>query len=194
MARHKELNDEQVLQDIYNAAVELIDSEGLDKISVRKICRMANISTGTFYHYYPTKGDLINRLIDHMENYYRDDVVPYLSGTGLDKMHVVMLAYVKRASRRGSSYSKWNVDFLINNRMTPEFFDDLYMFRLYRKVAQEAIDNGEITDRYNTFELCRMMQSVCFGCLMLYVVLDGKLDIIENEEKTISAFLTGLKK
>lgn len=38
MARKKELDDEKVLADIYSRAVDILENEGIEKISVRKIC------------------------------------------------------------------------------------------------------------------------------------------------------------
>lgn len=80
MARKPELVPEKVLQDIYNAATDAIEEVGIEKITIRDICRRANISLGTFYTFYPTKQHLMARMIDYMENYYRDTVVPQLSG------------------------------------------------------------------------------------------------------------------
>lgn len=56
MARKKELDDEKVLADIYSRAVDILENEGIEKISVRKVCNTVGISTGTFYR--PTAREL----------------------------------------------------------------------------------------------------------------------------------------
>lgn len=81
MARKKELDDEKVLADIYSRAVDILENEGIEKISVRKVCNTVGISTGTFYSYYPTKDRLIVRLMDGMKNYYEKDIFPILQVT-----------------------------------------------------------------------------------------------------------------
>ena len=194
MARHKELDDEKVLQDIYNAAVELIETDGLDKLSIRKICKMANISTGTFYHYYPTKTELINRLIDHMENYYKNDVVPYLSGTGIEKLRTLVIAHVKRVIRRGLGYAQWNADYRTYCGLTPADYDSFYKSRLFLQTAQEAVDNGETNGEYTAHEICTMLYGICYGSMMLYTTLSGQIDIIAHTEMALNAFMDGIKR
>ena len=194
MARHKELVDEKVLQDIYNAAVEIIDNEGLDKLSVRKICAMADISTGTFYNYYPTKADLLNRLIDHMENYYRTDVVPYLEGSGLDKMKTLIIAHVKRVIRRGLSYARWNADYRTYCNLTPRDYESYYKSKLFLSIAQEAIDNGETNGKHTAHDIATTAYTIGYGCMMLYVTLSGNIDILEHAEMMCDTFIEGLKK
>ena len=117
MARHKELNDEKVLQDIYNAAVDVLAQDGIEGLSIRKVCSLANISTGTFYKYYPTKIDLLHRLIDYMENYYKNDVVPYLNGDGFDMLYNISMAFVKRMLRRDLDYAKKLINFDVHMKI-----------------------------------------------------------------------------
>ncbi|MBQ3008822.1 MAG: TetR/AcrR family transcriptional regulator [Oscillospiraceae bacterium] len=194
MARHKELDDEKVLQDIYNAAVEIIDREGLDKISVRKICNMAGISTGTFYHFYPTKNDLITRLIDHMENYYKDDVIPYLEGTALEKLKTLIMAYVKRVIRRGLSYARWNAEYRTYCNLSPADYDGFFKSHLYKQIAQEAIDNGETNGKYTAHQIATMATTVGYGCLLQYTTLSGQIDLVRYADPLADVFIDGIRK
>ena len=106
MARKKELDDEKVLADIYSRAVDILENEGIEKISVRKVCNTVGISTGTFYSYYPTKDRLIVRLMDGMKNYYEKDIFPYLTGNSLRQLEQILQAYGKRVTSRGVNYAR----------------------------------------------------------------------------------------
>ena len=44
---------------IIKATVELISALGADAVTVRKICQKAEVSAGTFYHYFTDKNDLM---------------------------------------------------------------------------------------------------------------------------------------
>lgn len=194
MARHKELNDEKVLQDIYNSAVEILATDGIDGLSIRKICKMANISTGTFYHYYPTKTDLLRRLIDYMENYYKNDVVPYLSGSGTDMLYDICMAFVKRMLRRDLDYTKKTVGFDNNDILTIDDFRQLYIGRLFYDIAQKCIDDGEIKEEYTRHDIVMMAKSISHGCVLNYTNLNATVDTFDIADKTLKIFIDGIKK
>jgi len=194
LARHKELDEQKVLNDIYTAAVDVLAAEGFEGLSIRKICKLANVSTGTFYHFYPTKQDLIHRLIDYMENYYKDDVVPYLTGTGLEKLYQISMALIQRMLRRGLDYAKKIVDFDNNDTLTVDDFRNLYIGKVFYSVAQECVDNGEVKAEYTADDIVMMIKSVCHGVVMNYTNLNGTVDVNNIAEKTLNIFINGIKK
>ncbi len=194
MARHKELNDEKVLQDIYNAAVDVLAQDGMDGLSIRKVCHLANISTGTFYKFYPTKMDLIHRLIDYMENYYKNDVVPRLGGNGFDILYDISIAFVKRMLRRDLDYAKKFVDFDNNDTITADDFKRLYIGKVFYGAAQKCIDDGLVKEGYTRDDIVMMVKSICQGCVLNYTNLNGTVDIMNIADKTLKAFIEGIKK
>lgn len=194
MARHKELDDAKVLQDIYNAAVEILAAEGIEGLSIRKVCRLADISTGTFYHFYPTKQHLIERLIDYMENFYKNDVVPYLEGSGLEKLYTISAAYVNRIMRRGLDYAKQTMDFHNNGTLTGETNSRLYRTQLFLKVSQECVDNGEVKEIYTAQQICDSVMAVCRGLSLTYTYLNADVDMQPLIDQTLKIFIDGIKK
>lgn len=54
---------------IYNVAMEIFQKKHFDEVSVNEICQAAEVSTGAFYHHYPSKEHLLikkYKLIDDM--------------------------------------------------------------------------------------------------------------------------------
>jgi AcrR family transcriptional regulator len=56
------LKDENKSENIFNAAVELINEVGLAEISMSKIAKKANVSSSTIYVYFENKEDMLNKL------------------------------------------------------------------------------------------------------------------------------------
>jgi len=194
VARHKELNDEKVLQDIYNAAVDVLAQDGIEGLSIRKVCSLANISTGTFYKYYPTKIDLLHRLIDYMENYYKNDVVPYLNGDGFDMLYNISMAFVKRMLRRDLDYTKKLINFDNMDTLTADDFRQLYIGKVFYGAAQKCIDDGLVKEEYTRDNIAMMAKSICQGCVLNYTNLNGTIDTIGIADKTLKAFIAGIRK
>ena len=49
----------QTEQAILKAAMQLCRRKAFDKVSVREICSLAGITTGAFYHHFPSKEALL---------------------------------------------------------------------------------------------------------------------------------------
>lgn len=61
----------------------------LSQATVRGICAAAEISVGTFYHYFPEKGDLINSILCRIDNALTGELAPQL--THRDELENLML-------------------------------------------------------------------------------------------------------
>ena len=57
--RHK---DENKRLSIYNAAMEVVNTSGVEKASMSKIANAAGVSASTIYVYFENKSDMINKL------------------------------------------------------------------------------------------------------------------------------------
>ena len=55
-------------QKLLDAADALVKEKGFDAMSVDEIVALCGVAKGTFYHYFETKDDLLDFLMDHMPN------------------------------------------------------------------------------------------------------------------------------
>lgn len=60
---------------IHESFIELLKENSIDKISVTKICELADINRATFYRYYNDQYDLLNSLQDDMFDNIKNIVV-----------------------------------------------------------------------------------------------------------------------
>ena len=55
---------------IYNAAIELMDREGFDNITIADISEAAGVSVGAFYHYFESKNDILAEIFHQADEYF----------------------------------------------------------------------------------------------------------------------------
>lgn len=67
IAERKEREKAEMREDILNAAREIVSSDGVDGISIRKIAGMIEYSPAIIYHYFKNKEEIVEKLIE--ENY-----------------------------------------------------------------------------------------------------------------------------
>lgn len=65
--------------EIIETVLPLLGSAPFEELSVAEICQCADISVGTFYHYFATKSDLLVGLLSLIDSYFIASVFPLLN-------------------------------------------------------------------------------------------------------------------
>lgn len=65
-----DIHSKQTYEAIRVASQEIISEKGIDKLTIREICKRANVSIGTFYNYFSSKEDLILHRYKSIDDYF----------------------------------------------------------------------------------------------------------------------------
>lgn len=112
----KEREKEEMREDILKAARKLINSEGVEGVTVRKIAGIIEYSPAIIYHYFKNKEEIVERLI--AEDYGK--IIKSLSDlqtsgkTPEEKLRASAVSYISLAVEIGDSYKS----IMLNNSPT----------------------------------------------------------------------------
>ena len=65
--------------EIIETVLPLLETAPFEALSVTELCKYADISVGTFYHYFTTKSDLLVGLLGLIDAYFVGEVFPLLT-------------------------------------------------------------------------------------------------------------------
>ena len=73
------IRDEEKIPRIYKAAIQVVNSDGLEGCSMSKIATTANVSPSTIYLYFENKDDMLRKLFIHVKakmghSYFSNDM------------------------------------------------------------------------------------------------------------------------
>lgn len=117
-------------QEILDVALSLFYTHGYETTSIQHIIDQIGIAKGTFYHYFSSKTDLLDALIDHLISSTLEQVEPVLDDPNLDalqKLHQFFLSL--------ESWKLENKDFLIDI-LRAWYSDNNIIFRTRLEKAQ----------------------------------------------------------
>lgn len=83
----------QTEQAILNAAGELSRESSFDKVSIRDICRRAGITTGAFYHHFPSKEALLVKGFSSLDAYMEQHMAGHGEDPPLERLHLLLAGY-----------------------------------------------------------------------------------------------------
>lgn len=80
---------------ILKATVELAREKGFDRVSIRAICARAGITTGAFYHHFPSKEDLLARGFTPLDAYMETLLGQHGEDLPLERLWVLLSGYAR---------------------------------------------------------------------------------------------------
>jgi AcrR family transcriptional regulator len=90
----REIKDPEVRKkQIMSAAIKLFNEYGYEKTSVNKVIESIDIAKGTFYHYFPSKEELLIKIIDDFYSGFIEEIIHLSETTSLnpfEKMKIIL--------------------------------------------------------------------------------------------------------
>lgn len=128
---------------IINAAMQLFQAQGYQQTSVSEICARAGIATGTFYHYYPSKQDILAGYIEHANQEILDFYHQIQSGSAAEILLQVVDFKSSLYTTRGPELVNDLYSALITTRAYPFDLYEFTFFHICAELYSRGVDSGE---------------------------------------------------
>lgn len=152
----RDVEKEEMKKKIMDAAIEVIEQEGYEKLSIRKIAAKIEYSPTTIYLYYKDKAEIITDMSDQLYNKVMGDVVAVLNkeaAAPVDKqVHDILCVFIKGLCSEPEMvktvmHSGINVIFANDNIGKPtnpgiDMLDHLVSNGIAQKVFKPGIENN----------------------------------------------------
>ena len=126
---------------IIDSTIKLLRKTGFEKVSVRTICQNADISIGTFYHYFRDKDDLLRTVLGDIDEYLLDEIQPKPThDSQLENLRAFALSFADSTVSTGSVYGS-----IISspNVPLPATDEERALYRIPRGILLEGQRTGE---------------------------------------------------
>ncbi len=181
-------NSKQILID---AAVKLIKEQGADFITVRKLCSEAELSVGTFYHYFRDKDDLLMYFIQEIS--FKECVLLNDISCITQRIIELYIKLVKRYMELGMEFMKCFYT-LSNSSLSAymseingAFLDGTVMARCEEELSKAQAE-GFIIKEANPHRMTSDICTIVNGCIFDWCLTGGKSDLKENVDRIVKAY------
>lgn len=169
---------------IYECGIELIRNYGYDNVTVEDIAKQANVSIGTFYHYFVSKSDLLDEIFDRGDAYFREHAGGIFESEKEDFQKIVeyFILYARLSIEEGlervkSLYIPNNQMFITHGRLMQD---------LLTAYIEQAQNRGTIEKERIAGEITDMLFLVARGVIFDWCLHDGTYDLEERMQDIIS--------
>ena len=143
-SERRKLQGRETEQRILQAALKLMREHGFEHVSVRDICSLAGITTGAFYHHFPSKEALISKGFGALDHY----MCQALQGRGeeapVERLRAILTAYADFMEREsGELTARYYMLRLSNVQAGVRLDPTLYIHRAMIECFEQARERGE---------------------------------------------------
>lgn len=171
---------------IYNAAIELMDADGFDNITIADISKKAGVSVGSFYHYFGSKHEILAEIFRKADEYFLEEVE--------DKLHGTTAA--DRVIEFFDHYAHFNIITSVDttkqlfNPKVKFFLDETRpMIALLKTIISRGIETGELDTEGDVDDMVRMLFMFARGIVFDWSLRDGNYDLRKAMREYMARFV-----
>lgn len=171
----------------------LIEKHDLDELTIRFICTELGISTGSFYHYFPGKGNIAWVLFLTMDEHIENNIVPNFGENSLENLKILARGYADKTQASGVKCATLIGIAPFNNNQLNYLASSRFISVTLTKIFEDAIANNEITSNFSPEELCELVLISMRGFGANWAKSNGEYCLKEQIEGFIDIFIAGIK-
>lgn len=174
---------------IIKSTVNVMRQIGYEETSIRAICEAADISIGTFYHYFKDKSELLNIILRQIDIFLDEKVTPTLTDAS-DTINLKNFAigfaretYIS-AQEYGGVISGPNIP-LPNSPMEILSEHERPLYQIPKQIILHGQGTGEFLSSYDADNLVEKLITCLRGISMDW----SRRDFLYNIEENVSSFM-----
>ena len=174
----KKYNKSQVTQKkIIDVATKLFFENECNDVSVSKICSLAGVSTGSFYHQIGSKENLIKITY---ETYIEESVAlleKMKDSSAIEKIKFVIDRYISHTLIYGYKYYKYFFKLGLENKLPLRKEGTPTMYSYIKKYTELGVSKKEFNSKYSSDEIYKTILSAARGSVYEWCLSEGTLDL-----------------
>jgi TetR/AcrR family fatty acid metabolism transcriptional regulator len=161
---------------IYTSAIELMEQEGFDNITITDISEKAGVSVGAFYHYFSSKNDILAEIFRQADEYFSTKVVNALSRATVPEQIIEYFDH----------YAKFNLTKFFIKEGRP-------MLEILYGLIRTGQENNEIRGDIDAKDLVRYLFVMARGVVFDWSLHDGDYDLETTMHRYIANLVSTIK-
>jgi TetR/AcrR family transcriptional regulator, fatty acid metabolism regulator protein len=171
---NRQIQAQQTKDKVYQVAIHLFETKGFENITVDEICKVANVSTGTFYNVFKSKYEILDRIFELADIYFSEKYSDMINCSSTkDCILNYFDCYAEYNQKCGLEFTKqlYNVK---NNLFAK---DNRVMQNILNDIIKDGQNKNELTSSISSNEIVQFLFVCVRGVVYDWCLRDGKFDL-----------------
>lgn len=178
---------------IYSAACRLFEEESPDHVTIRDICKAANVSTGAFYHHFPDKDALLLLYYNRVDNYSLVVSTSLDATSALSALERLVLYFVGLAQHIVNGHLRAFTRSLLVQLRSPKakiYSRDRAAYQTILQYYRQAQEEGDLQKDSPAEWVCDLLMASFRGLWIHWGSGDVEYDLVERAEFNVRLILS----
>jgi len=166
-------------QKIINAAITLIEENGLDGLNIENITKAAGCAKGTFYVYFPHKEDIAFEICRELFNRIETRMQKMTDKNVIDRLHYYFDSFMAEVQRYGINICREWIRGVIDPNKAPENMDNTkwqFDIDMLTNILNKAVQNKELKSDTPVDVLANVIIAELYGMMTCWCMSDGQFE------------------
>lgn len=177
---------------LFAQITDLITEVGYENLTVRGICNHLSISTGTFYHYFPEKGDLAFALFADIDEYFGTTVSEQFTDNEINNLIFYCVSYGVYATKNGVETCRCINMAPLKNSEANYLGEERAIYTVLESILIRGLHKNQFTLPSPTSEMARMILILIRGYTNDWAKRDGNYDLTKALDSFIQLFVKSI--
>ena len=182
----------ELRQQIIDATVKVLSTEGAEALSIRRVCQEADVSNGTFYHYFQNKDDLLMYFVK--DTLFGDFETKTPSEDIIGRVVELYLHLVRKYQSMGKEFMKsfYNTNNIALSAYMGETngrFAEGTIMEKSEEYVRKAQEDGYFSKDCDVHVICADICTIVKGCIFEWCLGDGQMDVEAGLRRMVEVYM-----
>ena len=171
---------EQTEKKIIQTAFDLMRKKDYDQVSVRDICKAANITTGAFYHHFSAKEDMLRRGFAPLDYHLEQLMEGRQSDPPMARLELLADGYASFVEQELGKLAGQYYMYRLSSRLPEALDSKRFTYQAMMACVEELAAAGQMTPGYTTEEVARFCMRHFRGIVIDWILHDYSYSLVER--------------
>lgn len=181
----RDLQALETKEKIYRASLRILEKSGFQNLKIADICKEAQVSIGSFYHYYTSKEDVIFSHYAKFDEYFEK------TATTINGENVA-----ERVLNFFQLYSEYHLS--LSLELNKQWYSPVaklaipkerFTYELLGKLISQGREAGEIVSSMDDEEIVQELMMFARGVILDWLYKDASYDLVKKMHDTMKRIL-----
>lgn len=173
----RELQVAETKAKIMSAVRTLSMEKGITNIKVRDICQKANVSIGTYYHYFDSIESIFKNAIEEGNKYTENVIIPALiKEDELDNLKIYLLMQMESFQRGTINYLREVFRIYLYSESPFILDENSINYKTILRVIQQGQKKGQMNIRLNSEDYAKIALKLIIANCYCWCMQEGTFD------------------
>ncbi len=186
----------QSRQKIHDAAVDLFDRKGYDKVTIADICDKAGFTPGAFYTYFKSKDEIYMNRFFEIDDHY-EQVMENISEDvdAIEKMRAVVTEALNFMDSMGNKVIRVVYSAELGRTRIVSYMDSekRSLYTIFKSIIEEGQTKGTIRSDMESSEIAQHAINSVRGLVYDWCLKKGSYDLKERGSRLFDVLIRGIQ-